>query len=84
MKKTMVGLVVVMAMVASASVFANEKNNTSSENLFGNQTTQIASQGAHCSGTVGCSCRGFAPITNGDVWQQAYCKNCGHKRSCHK
>lgn len=84
MKKTMIVFAVIMAMAASASVFANVKNNTSSEKLFSNQTTQIASQGAHCSGTVGCDCRGFAPITNGEVWQQAYCKYCGHKRSCHR
>lgn len=41
-------------------------------------------QGKHCSGTVGCSCSGFKPRTDGDVWQQAYCKNCGHHRKYHK
>lgn len=40
--------------------------------------------GTHCSGTVGCPCSGFAPITNGDVWEQSYCKKCGHHRRCHK
>ncbi len=43
-----------------------------------------ASQGAHCNGTVGCDCSGFAPITNGKEWQKSYCKHCGHKKSCHK
>lgn len=40
--------------------------------------------GKYCTGSVGCSCPGFSPITNGDEWQKAYCKHCGHKRSCHK
>lgn len=44
----------------------------------------IHSQGKHCSGTVGCDCPGFSPITNGDEWQKLYCKHCGHKRSCHR
>lgn len=35
-------------------------------------------------GSVGCSCSMFSPITNGEVLQQAYCKHCGHKKSCHK
>ncbi len=41
-------------------------------------------EGTHCNGTVGCSCSGFDPITNGQVWQQAYCKHCGHKKSVHR
>ena len=41
-------------------------------------------EGKHCNGTVGCSCSGFEPITNGQVWQQAYCKHCGHKKSVHR
>ena len=43
-----------------------------------------SAQGTHCNGIVGCSCSGFSPITNGEVWQEAYCKNCGHKKSQHK
>ena len=46
--------------------------------------SNVTFRGKHCTGTVGCSCSGFSPITNGDVWQQAYCKHCGHKKSCHK
>lgn len=46
--------------------------------------THVHAQGTHCYGIVGCDCRGFSPITNGDVWQQAYCKHCGHKKNFHK
>ena len=48
--------------------------------------TGIASdvQGKHCTGTVGCSCSGFRPITDGQVWQESYCKNCGHHKRFHK
>lgn len=41
-------------------------------------------QGKHCTGTVGCDCPGFEPITDGKEWEKAYCKHCGHKKSCHK
>ncbi|MGM9748893.1 MAG: hypothetical protein ACI3ZN_08825 [Candidatus Cryptobacteroides sp.] len=41
-------------------------------------------EGKHCSGTVGCDCPGFKPITDGDVWEQSYCKHCGHHKRCHK
>lgn len=44
----------------------------------------VAFKGAHCSGTIGCSCPGFSPITNKEVWKQSYCKHCGHKKSLHK
>lgn len=44
----------------------------------------LSCQGKHCSGTVGCDCSGFSPITNGKEWQKSYCKNCGHHKSCHK
>ena len=71
-------------MVASVSVFANAQYSDCTTHQHEFTTTQIASQGKHCSGTVGCSCPGFSLITNGDVWQQAYCKHCYHKRSCHK
>lgn len=45
---------------------------------------EISFRGKVCSGSVGCGCSGFDPIKNGDVWQEAYCKHCGHKKSCHK
>ena len=41
-------------------------------------------KGKHCTETVGCSCPGFSPIKDGEVWKQAYCKHCGHKQSNHK
>ncbi len=44
---------------------------------------EISFRGKHCSGTVGCDCSGFSPITNGYEWQKEYCKKCGHKKSCH-
>ena len=44
----------------------------------------LSFKGKHCSGTVGCSCPGFSPITNGTVYQQSICKNCKHAKSCHK
>ena len=44
----------------------------------------FTTKGKHCNGIVGCSCPGFSPITNAEVWKQEYCKHCGHKKSCHK
>lgn len=41
-------------------------------------------KGKHCSYTVGCDCSGFAPKTNGDEWEKAYCKRCGHHKKYHK
>lgn len=53
---------------------------SSSTSGYGNE---ISFRGKHCSGSVGCDCSGFDPITDGDEWQKAYCKHCGHKKSCH-
>ena len=44
----------------------------------------VSFKGRHCSGTVGCNCPGFESITNGDVWQESFCKHCSHKKSTHK
>lgn len=84
MKKMIFALAVLVTMVATASVFANEKTEECAGHHHVVFATQATSQGAHCRGTVGCGCPGFAPITNGDVWQQAYCKHCGHKRDYHR
>lgn len=46
--------------------------------------THVSCQGKHCTYTVGCNCAGFSPKTNGDVWEQSYCKRCGHHKSYHK
>lgn len=40
-------------------------------------------KGKVCTGSVGCGCTGFAPITDGDVWQQSICKKCNHKKNEH-
>lgn len=84
MKKMIFGLTVVMIMVAAVATFANVVNDIKEGQGFFSETSHLATQGTHCSGTVGCGCTGFAPITNGDVWQQAYCRHCGHKRSVHR
>jgi len=41
-------------------------------------------RGKHCTYTVGCSCSGFAPKTNGKEWEKSYCKRCGHHKKYHK
>ena len=84
MKKMLVSFALLMAMVASVSVFANVQTSECTEHNHFSATTHVSVQGTHCNGTVGCSCPGFSPITNGDVWQQAYCKHCSHKKSVHK
>ena len=48
------------------------------------QSYNVTFKGTHCSGTVGCSCPGFSPRTNGDEWEKSYCKHCGHHRKYHK
>ena len=50
----------------------------------GNAGGQINFRGKACNGSVGCSCTGFQPITDGDVWQRDYCRKCSHSRSVHK
>ena len=46
--------------------------------------THICCEGKKCTGTVGCSCSGFSPITDGKEWQKSYCRKCGHHKSYHK
>lgn len=84
MKKMIFSVAVVMTMIVSVSTYASvcEEGKNAHHHSIG--TTHVATQGARCSGTVGCACTGFAPITNGKVWQEAYCKHCNHHRSCHK
>jgi len=58
--------------------------------LLGVRNTRVPSSahlGAsvkHCTYTVGCSCPGFAPKTDGKEWEKAYCKRCGHHKRYHK
>ena len=55
----------------------------SQENDYGDGYN-VSFRGTHCSGTLGCSCSGFEPITNGDIWQENYCRHCNHKKSSHR
>ena len=89
MKKTILTLAIVAisatvlgccAAAASASTSASSKAVFAATEIH----THTATQGKHCSGTVGCDCSGFSPITNGKEWQKSYCKHCGHKKSCHR
>lgn len=84
MKKMILGFTLISAMAMTVATFANSKEN--SDYIMSNYdlVTNVSMQGSHCTGTVGCSCSGFSPITDGEVWQQAYCKRCGHKKNCHK
>ncbi len=81
--RLMVICAVVIPQVVSVVVKANHVDATVHANHMGT-TIHMTSQGTHCNGTVGCSCPGFSPITNGDVWQHSYCKYCNHKKSSHK
>ena len=85
MKKLVLVLsVMVVAMSVSASVFANSGNEQSCLHEQVSLTTHVAVQGKHCTGTVGCSCSGFSPKKSGDVWEEAYCRKCGHHKKYHK
>ena len=83
MKKMVLSFAFMMTVGMAVATFASSNNNHYGKTEIA-VTSQRTMQGTHCSGTVGCGCPGFAPITNGDVWQQAYCRHCGHRRGCHK
>lgn len=84
MKKMILGFALLSAMAFTVSVFAASSPKGSSGLPSNDFATNVTMEGSHCTGTVGCNCSGFSPITNGEVWQQSYCKHCGHKKSCHK
>jgi hypothetical protein len=84
MKKLIIGFAVTMALVASVAVYANAHDHVCSGHNHETTTAPLQMEGKHCSGTVGCDCPGFSPKTNGAEWEKAYCKHCGHKKSCHK
>lgn len=69
--------------VVSVIGFCSFTNQNISRNEIAEEV-HVHAQGARCNGTVGCSCPGFSPITNGQVWQQSYCRHCGHAKSVHK
>ena len=83
MKKILLSCSVIVVLVAAVSILASAKSVKSDELDNYTISTHASMEGTHCSGTVGCNCPGFAPITNGDVWQQSYCRHCGHHKRCH-
>lgn len=84
MKKLVFAFALMVAMVTSATVLANSHEEGCGGHNYNDIASHVTVEGAHCRGTVGCGCPGFAPITNGKVWQQAYCRYCGHGRGLHK
>ena len=56
------------------------------DRFYAQQKNSPSFQGKVCSGTVGCKCTGFKPITNGTVADESKCANpgCGHPRRVHK
>ena len=84
MKKKVFIFTVMIAIATSVTVLANSHRDDGCAHNHGVWDTHMTTQGKHCTGSVGCSCSGFSPITNGEVWQQSYCKHCGHKKNCHK
>lgn len=74
--------VVAVAVVSVIGFCSFTNQNISSNEIV--EDVHVHAQGTHCNGIVGCDCPGFSPITNGDVWQQAYCKHCRHKKFYHK
>lgn len=83
MKKLIFGLFTVFAIATTVTVYANKSNQTAKHHHH-DETCKMTMQGKRCNGSVGCSCSGFAPITNGKVWEEAYCRRCGHHRGVHK
>ncbi len=85
MKKLVLSLAVVASSAAAVITLCSFASTASTEAVTATEVhTHAASQGKHCSGSVGCDCSRFSPITNGDEWQKSYCKHCGHKKSCHR
>lgn len=84
MKKNMF---VVIAFTVSVTACVSLSSFTTSKHLNIDSSeihTHASCQGKHCTYTVGCGCSGFSPITNGKVWEESYCKRCGHHKSYHK
>lgn len=91
MKKTILTLAIVAVSAtaigfcaAAASASTSSAEVITATEIHTHTHTHAAAQGKHCSGTVGCDCTGFSPITNGKEWQKSYCKKCGHAKSCHR
>ena len=83
MKKIIFALAAVV--ISSAAIiglcsFINEKETETAICT----TLHTHAQGKNCTGTVGCDCSGWSPITNGDEWQKNYCRRCGHHKNYHR
>ena len=83
MKKVVFGFVTMFAIAMTATVYA-ETTNSAEKHPNHDETCEVGMTRNRCNGTVGCSCSGFAPITNGDVWQESYCRRCSHHKRYHK
>lgn len=81
MKKIICAVSVVVMSIASIAIFGSSTTSAISEEPV---RVDVSCQGKNCTGTVGCDCPGFSPITNGDVCDQAYCKHCKHHRRSHR
>lgn len=84
MKKIVIVFAAMIATVTSVTMYANSHEDGCCVKNHDAFSSNVAVQGKHCSGTVGCSCPGFSPITNGDIWQEAYCRHCSHHRRYHR
>ncbi len=85
MKKPIIAIASIVILVASVITLCSFTSKSESVSVNPAEVhTHMTMEGKHCNGTVGCSCSGFSPITNGEVWQQSYCKHCGHHKRCHK
>lgn len=73
-----------IAIATSVTVFANSHKEDYCVHNHDALAIHMITQGKHCTGSVGCSCTGFSPITNGDVWQQSIVNIADTKKSCHK
>lgn len=86
MKKNIIVAFVVIAVSATAimglSSFTS-KNSMGTDVVLADYAHESC-RGKHCTYTVGCSCSGFSPKTNGKEWEKSYCKRCGHHKKYHK
>ena len=84
MKKILWSFVATLAMTVTGITLSDGSNTESRNPDLINISTHVHSQGKHCNGIVGCDCPGFSPILDQEVWKQAYCKRCGHKKTYHR
>ena len=80
-KKTIITSLIVLALAVVGTIFAFKPG--ASSIAISETDTQVNAEGKRCTYTVGCSCTGFKPITDGAEWEKAYCKRCGHHKKYH-